>query len=202
VHYGDVCVTTLSGPEVESGRDFLAAFYAGQREVCWCACVTRLSDLRAIGPIPAGRIFGDMYYWTRLASSGEVGCVGTALSHYTFMLSQNLSSGTPAPAWAAETRLLADEALAACAHGSGRAARELQSRQFVARSTANQFIWNAVRGSPRRRLLRDLWACRTWLAGDPAVWPRALAALLLPRRATRALVLRAAALRGRRRGLV
>jgi glycosyltransferase involved in cell wall biosynthesis len=47
VHYEDRAVPALVGPSVEPGTAFLAQHYAGRREVSWCACVTRVRDLRA-----------------------------------------------------------------------------------------------------------------------------------------------------------
>jgi Glycosyl transferase family 2 len=203
VHYGATEVPALAGPKTEPGQDFIAAFFAGRREVCWCACVTRLADLRRIGPIPAGRIFGDMYYWTRLAFQGDVGCIAAPLAHYTFMTGDNLSTGTAAAAWAAETRLLARESRArfeAAGAGPG-ALADLQRScgRFVARSVANQFVWNAIRGARQPALLRDLARCLPDLLGQPGVWHRVLVALALPRGLLRQLVLGAASRRGQRR---
>jgi hypothetical protein len=198
-HYGEARVPCLTGPERESGADFISAFFAGAREVCWCACVTRVADLRSIGPIPEGRIFGDMFYWTKLAFRGDVGCVATPLSHYTFMTADNLSSGTPVVKWARETRMLADEALAAfedsCKNPRKSAALRRDCIRFVARSTANQFVWNAIRGSKKRTLMKDLANCLPFLGGDLSVWPRVASALLIPRSGLRDLILRAAARR-------
>lgn len=200
-HYAHAEVAALCGPERETGSDFLAAFFAGQREVCWCACACRLADMRAIGPIPPGRIFGDMFFWTRLARRGDVGCVARPLSHYRFVTDDNLSTGTPVTAWALETRLLADEVLQAWP--AAEAARLPQVRRdmqaFVARSTANQFVWNALRGAPRTGLWRSLPVLAPLLRPAPRVWPRLLLALALPRRWVRGLVLAAAARRGRQR---
>ncbi|MBL8275369.1 MAG: glycosyltransferase family 2 protein [Pelomonas sp.] len=200
-HYAQSSVPALCGPERESGCDFLAAFFAGEREVCWCAAVSRLADLRAIGPIPPGRIFGDMYLWTRLARLGDVGCVALPLSHYSFITADNVSTGTPVTAWALETRLLADEVLQAWPPGDQprieRLTRDMQA--FVARSSANQFVWNVVRGAARSRLWRSLPALWPLLRRSPQVWPRLLVALLLPHAWTRTLVLVAAKRRSRQR---
>jgi glycosyltransferase involved in cell wall biosynthesis len=199
IHYGDVGVRCATGPETEHGTDFISAFFAGKREVCWCACVTRLSDLRAIGPIPETRICGDMFYWTRLAYQGDVGCVATPLSHYTLMTADNLSSGAPVRNWALETRMLADEVLAAyhdsCDNPRAEAALRRDCVRFVARSTSNQFIWNAIRGSSKFALIRALPDCLPFVAGDPSVWPRIVGALVMPRRLSRSLILKAAARR-------
>ena len=73
VHYDDVQVTAVVGPEVEPGAEFLLGHYEDQREVSWCACVTRVRDLRALGPQPDDRILGDMYFWTKLALMGTGG---------------------------------------------------------------------------------------------------------------------------------
>lgn len=200
-HYAHVAVPALCGPERESGSDLLAAFFAGRREVCWCACACRLADMREIGPIPAGRIFGDMFFWTRLARRGDVGCVARPLSHYSFVTEDNLSTGTPVTAWGGETRLLADEVLQAwpVAERDRLPALQADMRAFVARSTANQFVWNRLRGASWRGLWRSL--ADTWplLRPSPRVWSRLLIALVLPRGLLRRLVLGAAARRGRQR---
>jgi hypothetical protein len=200
-HYAHAAVPALCGPERESGSDFLAAFFAGRREVCWCACACRLADMRAIGPIPPGRIFGDMYFWTRLARRGDVGCVDRPLSHYSFVTEDNLSTGTPVAAWGRETRLIADEVLQAWpATGHDRLpSLQADMRDFVARSTANQFVWNALRGAPRAGLWRSLTELAPLLRASPRVWARLALALALPRHWLRALVLAAARRRGRQR---
>jgi len=99
VHYEGFPVPALVGPSVEPGATFLAEHYAGRREVSWCACVTRLRDLREVGPQPEDRIMGDMFFWTKLAFRGPVGCVPRVLSNYVLMRSvnDNMSHGT-APA--------------------------------------------------------------------------------------------------------
>ena len=205
-HYAHAAVPALCGPERESGSDFLAAFFAGQREVCWCACACRMSDMRAIGPIPPGRIFGDMFFWTRLARRGDVGCVAQPLSHYSFVTEDNLSTGTPVTAWALETRLLADEVLAAWPGPRADEPRRRQREQlvrdmhaFVARSAANQFVWNVLRGAARAGLWRSLPVLWPLLRRSPRVWPRLALALAVPRNWARRLVLVAAARRGQQR---
>ncbi|MEO8303022.1 MAG: glycosyltransferase family A protein [Betaproteobacteria bacterium] len=197
-HYGSVAVPGITGPETEGGSDFISAFFAGKREVCWCACVARMADLRAIGPIPERRVFGDMFFWTKLAFRGSVGCVATHLAHYTFMTTDNVSSGTPVLTWALETRMLADEVLAAYGDLGGDlvpAGLRRDCVRFVARSTANQFVWNAIRGSGKPALLAALPACLPYVSGDPSVWPRIAGALAMPRRVIRDLILKAAARR-------
>jgi hypothetical protein len=197
VHYGRVAVPSLFGPPSEQGPDFIAAFFAGQRELCWCGCVMRLADLKNIVPLPAGQICVDMYFWIRLAFQGDVGCVPAPVSHYTFMTEDNLSAGTPVLVWAKETSLLTDEACArfqAARESPGeRASLRRDCRAFVARSTANQIMWNAVRGSDRRLTLKNILDSMSYLTGGRFVWVRAMAALILPRRWTRRLILRAAA---------
>jgi hypothetical protein len=200
-HYSDVRVPSLPAPEIESGPQFIRACLAGTREVCWCACVTRTNDLRGIAPIPPDTIFGDMYYWTKLAFKGKVGCVPDLLSHYLFM-GDNLSSGIPVLTWARQTKQLVDEMVAATlAHEvpDEPAARRLRAdgARYLARSTSNQFVWCAVRGGRKSTLLGELRKAAHYLAGDPTVWPRVLAALVLPPRLQRKLILAAARLRAR-----
>ena len=200
-HYSDVLVPSLPGPEIESGPEFIKAYLAGKRAICWCGCVIRTSDLRAIGPVPEGRIFGDVFYWSKLAFKGKVGCVSDLLSHYLFM-GDNLSSAVPVLTWAQETKRFLDEMAAACiAHerADESTARCLlaDGSRYLARSTANQFIWCAIRGARNADLLRALWKGMHYLAGDPKVWPRVLVAIVLPPKWQRKLILAAARRRAR-----
>ena len=203
IHYGSAVVACLTGPITERGTDFIRAFLAGNREVCWCACVTRVADLRAIGPIPEGRIFGDMFYWTKLAFQGDIGCIAEPLAHYTFMTSDNLSSGVPAPKWARETQLLATEVMAAFGdfpEGTETAAAlQRDCARFIARSTANQFVWNSIRGVGKLRLVEYLGPCLPFLGRELQAWPRVISALVLPGQWLRYLILRAAAKRAAQR---
>src|ERR1051326_408792 len=56
IHYEDVQVPCVVGPPVESGADFLLNHYSGQREICWCACVTRTRELLQLAPLPEDRV--------------------------------------------------------------------------------------------------------------------------------------------------
>lgn len=186
VHYADVAVPSLLGPEVESGGDFLRACFAQKREVSWCASICRATDLRA-DPQPEGRIFGDMYYWTRLALRWPVGCIPLHLSHYTAYGRdhRNVVTVTPVLDWAKETRLLADEVSTGL---RGRlSTEELQTferdaARYVARSTANQFMWNALRGASRLELARSALAGLAYLSeiGNIVVWLRVFGGILAP----------------------
>ena len=115
VHYEDCLVPAVVGPPLETGASFLAAHYAGKREVSWCACVTRVRDLLELGPQPDDCIIGDMFYWTKLAFRGPVGCIPRVLSHYVLLRSQNdnMSHGTPPLVWARESRALANDVIEA-----------------------------------------------------------------------------------------
>jgi hypothetical protein len=188
VHYGDVAVPARTGPEVEEGLEFLARFLAGEREVCWCACVMRTSDMRRIGPIPEGTICGDMFFWTALAAEGPVGCIPLRLSHYVAYLPAvaNSSRGTPVEAWTAEVRSLVGKIVSAVEAGAGdRVGREglrRDAREFLARSLSGQFVWNAVRGASRAELLRAFGRTRSLLRRSrPENWIRLLGALAAPR---------------------
>ena len=187
LHYAEVAMPSLLGPEVESGEDFLRAYFAQKREVCWCASVCRTADLRA-DPLPEGRIFGDMYYWTRLALRGPVGCIRLHLSHYTAYGSEhrNVVSVSPVLEWAREVRLVADEVSAGLR--SRLAPKELRAferdaARYVARSTANQFVWNGLRGAGRLGLARAALTALPYLSDidNIVVWLRVFAGIVAPR---------------------
>ncbi|HLX82089.1 MAG TPA: glycosyltransferase family A protein [Burkholderiales bacterium] len=186
MHYADIVVPSLPGPETEPGMDFLREFFAGRREVMWCACVTRTRDLRKL-QLPDGCIIGDMYLWTRLAALGSVGCVSRHLSHYLWYdpSHRNAVTATPVLPWAREVRQLADGVADAMRQqGLGRApmaAFQRNANCFVARSTANQFMWNALRGMPRRELLHAMFRAFRYLTGDFTVWLRVIGGTAAPR---------------------
>lgn len=199
IHYADVSVLARTGPEVERGPNFIAAFLAGQRDVCWCACVARTSMLRRIGPIPPGVIFGDMFYWTKLAFQGDVGCVEEALSHYIAFrdLGDNITGGTPVVVWANEVKTLVE----AMVEGYGLAERDPKfigrvrrdGKKFLSRSTADQFVWNALRGMSRITLIRAILPSLPFLKHGPlSLWIRVVASLAAPRSLLRRRVLAAA----------
>jgi glycosyltransferase involved in cell wall biosynthesis len=186
VHYADIAVPSLLGPEVENGEDFLRAYFAQQREVSWCASVCRTADLRA-DPLPEGRLFGDMYLWTRLALRGPVGCIQFHLSHYMAYerSHQNVVTVTPVLHWAKETRLLGDEVsagLRARLSPEEQNGLERDTARYVARSTANQFMWNGLRGASRVGLARAAVAGAKYLndVGNVVVWLRVLGGILAP----------------------
>ncbi len=195
VHYEEIEVPAVVGPPVESGTDFLAAHYAGQRELSWCACVSRVRDLRALGPQPEDWIIGDMFFWMKIAFLGPVGCVPEVLSHYILFRprNDNISHGTSPLFWARETRLLAEEVI----EGSRKAGASPEflsnlraaSRRHNARSAANQFVWTRIRGAS----LFDAWkwsaACLPYLAWNASAAARLGAALVLPSAVLRHLLL-------------
>ncbi len=201
VHYEDCQVPAVVGPAVEAGPSFLAAHYADQREVSWCACVTRVRDLLELGPQPEDRIIGDMYFWTKLAFRGPVGCIPRVLSHYVLLRAQNdnVSHGTPPAVWARESQTLANEVIEASRQAGANAdsLSRLQANcgRHIARSTANQFVWSRLRGASPAQA----WS---WI-GDclPYLWPslhrtvitRVAASLVLPRGTLRRLLLAGAA---------
>ena len=191
IHYGDAMMPAQTGPEVESGPHFLAAFLAGERNVCWCACVTRTEDLRRIGPIPPDVICGDMFYWTKLAAQGDVGCVAEPISHYVSYRDQSDSSagGTPILTWAADTQRWVRDILGTIAKaGGGRVPQEVEqhAKVFLMRSTANQFVWLALRGASRWSLLKNVIPALPYLRGpDPTPWMRVVAGIIAPRRLLR-----------------
>jgi glycosyltransferase involved in cell wall biosynthesis len=193
-HYDGYAVPCIVGPRVEPGVDFLAAHFAGRREVCWCACVCRTADLLEIGPQPDDRIIGDMYYWTRLALAGDVGCVPSNLSNYTALRPQgdNVSRGTPSHVWGEEVRLLGTEVL----HGlqSTRSTSNFDALvrdigDYVARSTANQLVWNRLGYASRAEIAFACVRCTSLLGMRPQALTRVAAALTLPRSTLRRVLL-------------
>lgn len=192
MHFGDIELVSPTGPSIESSVDFLDAYLAGHRQVYWCGCITRVDDLKRIGPIPAGRIMGDMFYWTKIAFQGPVGCVPEPLAHYTYM-QDNMSIGVPASRWADETAQVVQEIedglQGVDLNASRRARIAREGRRYVARSTANQLALNAQRGMKKLVLAREVYACRKYVNGDMTGWPRVAAAMVLPRTVLRSLTI-------------
>ncbi len=197
MHVADVELAALHGPEIEGSLDFISAFFGNLRNVYWCACVTRVADLRAVGPIPPDRFLGDIFYWGKICFNGPVGCIQEPVAHYTFLTADNMTSGIGVSAWAREVQLIADESLKifrerTLDEGICRRLAHSMAR-FVAISVADQFVWTSIRGAAKNRLtVEALGACRYYWR-HRVTWPRVIAALIVPRRILRMLVLRVAA---------
>ncbi len=198
-HYDDEALPALVGPRVESSLDFIAAHYSGKRNVSWCACVTRVRDLLRIGPQPDDRIIGDMYFWTKIAFQGPVGCVSRPLAHYTVLLAggDNESRTTPILAWAQDVKRLGDEVMRNVQKARSPPAYEaalcLNMGRQLTRSIANQFIWARLFGMSRAACLRLLPASLAYKGWNISSLMRIGAALLLTRSMIRGLVVRSAA---------
>jgi hypothetical protein len=193
MHFGSVVLPSKVGPEVESSLDFLDAYFAGLRNIYWCGCVVRTEDLRRLGKQPPDRHIGDMYYWTKLALEGPVGCVPKHLAHYAF-LADNISIGIRADAWARETSLLRDEVLQGL-HRLGIDPRRIarvaaNAREYVGRSTANQIVLNSLYGMSKAEVARTIIGCSRYIVWDLTGIPRISAALILPPRLLRNVTLR------------
>lgn len=199
VHYEDCQVPAVVGPPLEAGVSFLAAHYADRREVCWCACVTRVRDLLELGPQPEDCIIGDMFYWTKLAFRGPIGCIPRVLSHYVLLRSQNdnMSHGTPPAVWARESRLLANEVIEASRRAGADtdylSRLQTDCHRHIGRSTANQFVWTRLRGASRAQAWNWIAGCLPYISWKPTVLSRLAAALVLPREPLRRLLLSGAA---------
>jgi glycosyltransferase involved in cell wall biosynthesis len=207
VHYGEAAMPALVGPDVEAGSEFLAAFLAGRRNICWCACVTRTRDLRRIGAIPAGVVCGDMFYWIKLAASGNVGCVQDPVSHYVSYrdVSDSAVGGASVVAWASETDRWVRDMLVICenAEVGQYSANELkrQAVEFLSRSTADQFVWRALRGERRFALLNTVVPVLPYLRSrDITLWIRIAASICAPRWFLKNRMLAAVRRRARRAG--
>lgn len=195
-HYDDQVLPALVGPAIEASLDFIAAHYAGQRQVSWCACVTRVADLRRIGPQPQDRICGDMFFWTQIAFQGPVGCVRRPLAHYSVLLpgGDNESRTTPIIAWAKDISRLAGEVQQRCrdaaAPASYRAALQAHIHTYLARSIANQFLWARIYGMSRLACVALVPAALHFTRLNLPALMRLLAACLLPSAWLRRLILR------------
>ena len=204
IHYADVALPARTGPEVEGGANFLAAFLAGERNVCWCACVTRTADLRRIGSLPPDVICGDMFYWTKLATFGDVGCVPEPISNYVVYrdAGDGDAGGRSVLSWAEDTARWVRDIMASCEKTGTRYYSRDELRgyadRFLARSVANQFVWQAMRGVDRASLFRSVKPALPYLRGhDRSPWIRVIASLLAPRRLLRSRMLAEARRRAR-----
>ena len=192
IHYKNIAVPAITGPEIEDGADFVYAFYKNQRNICWCACTTRLEHLRRIGPIPEGTIFGDMFYWTKIAFLGPVGCINKSLSNYIFM-GDSMSSSVPVPEWANESKLIANETFERyCANTKSifkKYSLRVKISQFLALSIGNQFAWNALYG--KSRLMLVIWALQMLRFFITAPWAllQVVASLILPKKVLYSLII-------------
>jgi hypothetical protein len=199
VHYEDVQVPALIGPALEPGADFLAMHYHGKRELSWCACVSRVRDLFELGPQPDDHILGDMFFWTKIALKGPVGCVPRLLSHYILLRhrNDNISHGTSPQVWARESRMMVDEVIQASREAGATAEYisnlEAAAKVHIARTTANQFVWTRIRGASLADLLAWSIPSFQYLAWTFPVVSRLAAALLLPPSFLRRMLLRSAA---------
>jgi glycosyltransferase involved in cell wall biosynthesis len=190
LHYADVVVPAMIGPELETGPRFLAAFVSGRLNVMWCACVTRTEDMRRIGPMPPETICGDMFYWTKLAAVGSIGCVREKLSHYVWYrdAGTSVSSRTPVVEWTLEQKMWARDILAICERelaGDPSVSLDALRRyegEFVARSATMQFVWTSLEGADRLSLLKAVPPMFQILRrGKLMNWEAVIASIVVPR---------------------
>ncbi len=184
--YAEVHLKAKVGPRLENAASFFLGFMEGSRNICLCATAFRMEDIRAIGPLPASCVIGDMYYWTRiLAADGLVGCVDQHLSNYTFYRPHGASETNRASVevWVRESEVLAalmcqtiGEFMPSAAHRMKRA-----KDRFLALTIANQLTWSALAHRPRRYLLSALVRHAALLSKDGPATLRALAATFVPR---------------------
>lgn len=188
IHYADVRMPAPTGPDVETGEEFLRAFLGGSRNPCWCACITRAADLRRLGPQPDGVICGDMFYWTKLAAEGRVGCILEPLSHYVCYRDSGdgVAGGAHLENWTRDqARWVRDMLLTCRAVGpwSGSpVAIERDAARFMARTIAAQFVWNALRGKDRLDLAKSVPPHFPFLVqGELRNWIAVMASLMAPK---------------------
>ena len=192
VHYQNIAVPAAVGPVIETGADFVRAHYQNIRHVCWCACVTRVEHLKKFSPIPEEQFFGDMFFWSKIAFLGPVGCVNERLSNYILM-SDNLTSAHPVPKWAKESEDLANSAyIKYCNIEKSRLKHFSLHRhimRYLAISVANQFVWNVLRNTSKLQLLNWLPHYGKYFLWAPGTLIQVIAALFVPKEKLRKLIL-------------
>jgi hypothetical protein len=193
-HYDDAQLVAAVGPEIEDSRSFFLAHFGNQRQVSWCAAVTRIADMRRFGPQPDNCICGDMFFWTQIAFLGPVGCVARPLAHYVALRpdGDNESRSTPIIAWAEDVRRIQSGVLqrmhAQGADASYCATLAGNMRRYLFGSLSNQFLWARISGMRRWDCVKQLpyiMRERWWNLGGMA---RIGAAIILSRRMLRGLV--------------
>lgn len=200
VHYDDIQVPAMMGPPVESGMEFLAMHYRGQRELCMCAYATRMADVREFNLLrPKDWVIGDILFWSRIVFMGSVVCVPRMLSHYILYRSvmDNVSHGTSPVVWGRESRQMADEIMQTAKQRGATpeylAAFKRNSKSHIARSAANQFVWTRIKGASRAQALSWIPDSLPYMAFTWPVISRLGAALILPRRFLQKALLKGAA---------
>ncbi|SRR6266404_2737674 len=186
--FGDVAVPAKIGPASEAAADFFYEFMNGNRNICMCATAFRVDDRRSIGHQPDSCLIGDMYYWTRiLARGGMVACAGERLSNYSFYR-PGLATETnriSVMAWSRESMQLAalmcEYIYSAPGFSWSRVEVERARAKFLALTTSNQFVWNALRGASKLDLARSFALLARLVFRDVSAPARAMAALMLPR---------------------
>lgn len=161
------------GPRTESSANFFLNFLRGERNICMCATVFRISEMRAIPPQPRNRLIGDMYYWVRiLYRAGEIGCVGQNLSNYYFYRPQITSETRRIniKQWHEETeelaRLMAEAIILDPAGAGDVEVIRTTAKRYVSMSTILQVVWSGLNRSPRASLLSALLQLAPNLCSD------------------------------------
>jgi hypothetical protein len=129
-----------------------------------------------------------MFYWTKLAAGGDVGCVPEPLSHYISYrdATDAATTGAPLLTWARDAQRWAGDIVKVYERTPGKryglAELKRHAAVFVFRSTANQFVWRALRGERRLALLKAIVPALPYLRGpDRTPWIRVIAAICAPR---------------------
>jgi len=189
ITFGGIAVPATVGPPFEEAADFFFEFMKGNRNICMCATAFRTADRRAIGPQPPSIAIGDMYYWTRmLANGGVAGCVVGNLATYSFYRRgvSTETNRTAVTSWTRESQELADIMCGTISQVNSTryspASIEKARRKFLAFTTSNQIAWNALRGARKRDLLVSFLSLLPVIFGNLDAVPRALAAIIVPRR--------------------
>jgi hypothetical protein len=187
IHRGDAATPVATGPEIESGIEFMRKFLERERTPCWCAMVTPTASLRRVGPTPPDIVCGDLFYWTKIAPQGDVACVPEALSHYLDYRPGHDSETrrTPVIIWSKDLqRWLRDIVTAVSSQSSADETARMAALAdlYLAHATASQFMWRRLRGESLWSLARILPSARQYLRSNSIrPWLRVAIAVLMPR---------------------
>jgi glycosyltransferase involved in cell wall biosynthesis len=199
-HYEDIQMPAMVGPPLESAADFFAGYYAGKRDVIWCACAMRIKDIRELLPsFPKGWVCGDLFFWTKIAFKGPVGCVPRDLVHYILLRERNdnMSHGTTPMVWSGELRQVSGEAIQRFRQNGASpeflARLEAAVRSYTTRLTVNQFLLTRVRGASIGDAMRWSVQCLPYFSFSWPVISRMGAAFILPRKVIKRLWLKGCA---------
>jgi len=194
-HYYDVKILALTGPIIETPKDFFTHFYAKKRNVSWCACAMRIKDIMPLTPQPENIIMGDMYFWTKIGKKANIGCINKALSHYTILRENGESHSqiVPVMAWGNESLATATEVIESLKPVLDdyeiKTIRN-NAKLYAAHSISLRFLFGRLYGMSVMESLGILPVCFRFNGWNLNGICRVVAACILPRTILRLIVVR------------